>query len=192
MTAKQKTVTYLSKPGAGDIAACVNAAALRAKELGVAQVVISTTTGRSALSMAKALETAGHRAEVIAVGYSAEYAAKWGGFDDKIKTEAEKLGVRFITGTHIFGGIDSAVGATSPGKLIASTYYTFGQGCKVAVEVAVMAADQGYVGVKKPVIALGGTAEGVDTALLLTPVCGSEFFKLRVHEVICMANGGGK
>jgi hypothetical protein len=186
----EKSITYISKPGKTGTAPCVAAAAARAKELGIKKIVVSTTSGKSALAMAEALKKVGHTAEVIAVGYSAEYAAKWGAFDAKIQAQAEKMNVRFIKGTHVFGGIDGAVaaamGGVAPGKLIAATYYTLGQGFKVAVEVALMAADQGCVDTAKPVIALGGTGEGVDTALTLTPATASQFFKLKIHEVVCM------
>jgi len=189
----EKTVTYLEKPGRAGTQDCAASAARRARELGVKQVVVATTSGKSALAIAQALKAAGHKAEVIGVGYSAEYAAKWGAFDKKIVSQAEKLGARFITGTHVFGGVDSAVasalGGAVPGKLIAATYYTLGQGFKVAVETAVMAADQGCVSDKAPVIAMGGTGEGSDTAILLTPATGSKFFSLKIHEVICLVSG---
>lgn len=189
----EKTITYLHKAGLAETKACVKAAAKRAKELGIRQIVVSTTSGRSALNMAQALTDIGHKAEVIGVGYSAEYAAKWGAFDPKIQAQAKKLGARFIKGTHIMGGLDSAVasslGGAVPGKIIAAAYYTFGQGCKVAVEVAAMAADQGCVSAKTPIISLGGTAEGVDTALVLNPATASQLFSLKIREVVCMVSG---
>lgn len=187
---KEKTITYLEKPGKSGLKACVAAAAKRAAELGVKHVVAATTSGRTALELARALKAAGSKARVIGVGYSSEYAAKWGALDPKIVKEAEKLGAAFITGTHVFGGIDGAVSSKFngmvPGKLIAETYYTLGQGFKVAVEVAVMAADQGLVPERAEIISLGGTAEGADTALSLTPAAASRFFSLKVHEVVCM------
>jgi len=187
---KEKTITYLEKPGKSGLKACVAAAARRAAELKVRHVVAATTSGRTALELARALKAAGSSAKVVGVGYSAEYAAKWGALDPKIVREAEKLGVTFITGTHVFGGIDGAVaskfGGVVSGKLIAETYYTLGQGFKVAVEAAVMAADQGLVPPRVEIISLGGTAEGADTAVSLTPAAASQFFSLKVHEVICL------
>jgi len=189
---KDKTITYLEKPGKSGLKACVAAAARRAAELKVRHVVAATTSGRTALELARALKAAGSGAQVIGVGYSAEYAAKWGAFDPKIVREAEKFGAVFITGTHVFGGIDGAVaakfGGVVPGKLIAETYYTLGQGFKVAVEAAVMAADQGLVPPRAEIISLGGTAEGADTAIALTPAAASQFFSLKVHEVICLSS----
>jgi len=68
---------------------------------------------------------------------------------------------------------------------MAFTLRTFGQGTKVAVEVALMAADAGLVRTDEDVIALGGTSEGVDTALVLRPANSARFFDLKVREVIC-------
>jgi hypothetical protein len=88
------------------------------------------------------------------------------------------------------GGINSAISdkfsTLTPNKLIACTYYTLGQGFKVAVEVALMAADQGLIPSGKEVLALGGSANGADTALVLRPACSAEFFKTKVSEIVCM------
>ena len=69
-------------------------------------------------------------------------------------------------------------------------YYALGQGFKVAVEAALMAADQGALPLKKEALALGGSASGADTALILAPVCSSAFFDLRIREVVCMPRSG--
>ena len=130
------------------------------------------------------------RAKVVGVGYSAEYAAKWGRWQSRYTRPAEKLGVVFITGTHAMGGINTAVerelNQPTPNKIVARTLYTIGQGFKVAVEAALMTADQGFLPLKKEVLALGGTGAGADTALILNPVASTEFFKLRIREIVCL------
>ena len=73
-----------------------------------------------------------------------------------------------------------------PNKAVANTYYTIGQGFKVAVEVALMAADQGLLPVDREALALGGSGKGADTALVITPSYSGAFFKTQVHEVVCM------
>jgi hypothetical protein len=188
----EKTITYLAKAGPSQRKECIRAAAARAKELDVKHVVVATTSGRTALEMAAALKKIGCRARVLGVGYSSEYAAKWGALKPSVVSKAEKLGVAFITGTHIMGGIDSAVssrfGGVAPGKLIAEAFYTLGQGFKVAVEVSVMALDQGKIPAKTEIIALGGTGAGADTAIALTPENASQFFALKIHEVIALSS----
>jgi len=68
---------------------------------------------------------------------------------------------------------------------MAYTLRTFGQGTKVAVEIAVMAADAGLVRTDEDVISMGGTASGADTALVIQPACSADFFDLKVKEIIC-------
>jgi hypothetical protein len=186
---KLKTIAYLDKPGKSGCAVCLQAAALRAAELGLEHAVVASASGKTALELARALRKAGSKARVIGVGYSAEYAAEWGGLQPKFTREAEKLGAVFIKGTHAMGGISGAVqkafGGLPPGSLVAQTFYTLGQGFKVAVEVALMAADGGALPLKKEVLALGGTGEGADTALVLAPVPSSKFFSLRIREIVC-------
>ena len=78
------------------------------------------------------------------------------------------------------------LGLTTALDVIGHTYYTFGQGMKVAVEVAVMAADAGLLDMKKEVLSIAGTGEGADTAVVVKPAYSTEFFDLRVREVIAM------
>jgi len=66
---------------------------------------------------------------------------------------------------------------------------TFGQGTKVAVEMTLMAADAGLIRTDEEVISIGGTASGVDTALLIKPAHTQDFFDLKVKEVICKPSG---
>jgi len=57
---------------------------------------------------------------------------------------------------------------------------------KVAVEVAVMAADAGLLEGEGEVIAVAGTGSGADTAVVLSPAYSTSFFELKVREVIAM------
>jgi hypothetical protein len=190
---KKRTIVYLDRPGRSGCAACLAAAAERAAELGLRHAVVATSSGRTALELARALARAGSRARVIGVGYAANYAAKWGRLEKRHTAPAEKLGAVFMSATHVLGGLNAAVadrlGGATPGRLVAQTYYTLGQGFKVAVEVSAMAADAGLLPTDAEALALGGTAEGADTALVLTPRTSAEFFGLRVHEILAMPRG---
>jgi len=71
------------------------------------------------------------------------------------------------------------------GDVVAMTLRMFGQGMKVACEIAAMAADAGLVRTDEEVISIGGTGRGADTALVLQPDYVHHFFNLRVKEIIC-------
>jgi hypothetical protein len=61
----------------------------------------------------------------------------------------------------------------------------FGQGTKVAIEIALMAADAGLVRTDQDVISVAGTSKGVDTALVLRPANSADFLSLQVREIMC-------
>jgi len=55
---------------------------------------------------------------------------------------------------------------------------------KVCVEIVLMAADAGLIGIDKDVIAIAGTGRGADTAVLVRPASTSDFFNLKIKEII--------
>jgi hypothetical protein len=65
------------------------------------------------------------------------------------------------------------------------TLRMFGQGMKVACEIAAMAADAGLVRTDEEIIAIGGTGRGADTAVVLQPSYVHRLFNLKVKEIIC-------
>jgi hypothetical protein len=94
-----------------------------------------------------------------------------------------------LTAAHAFGGFGRAVrsklGTYQVDEIVAYTLRVFGQGTKVALEVALMAADAGAVAVGQPIISVGGTGEGADTAVVLVAANTHSFFDLKVREIIC-------
>ncbi len=100
-----------------------------------------------------------------------------------------KAGGKILTTTHAFGGLGRAIrrkfGTYQSDEVVANSLRIFGQGTKVAVEIALMAADSGLVSVKEDVISIGGSGSGADTALVLRPANVQDFFDVKVHEIIC-------
>ena len=68
--------------------------------------------------------------------------------------------------------------------MVRETLYRFSQGMKVAVEIALMAADAGLIPVDREVIAIAGTGEGADTAIALQPAYSRKFHELKIKEII--------
>lgn len=184
----EKPTLYFETDGPGNTEATLAAGATRAGELGVNQVVVATTTGKTALAAAEAL---GEGCAVVGVTLQRGLWGKYAGPDEAIVAEAEGRGVRFLTCPHsLMGAVDSALrdkfGGLPPQHLIAHVYYTFGQGMKVAVECMLMAADAGMLAMDQEVITIAGTEYGADTAIVVSPVFTSTFFDLKVREIIAM------
>lgn len=75
---------------------------------------------------------------------------------------------------------------------VKETLYAFGQGMKVAIEVSIAAVETLKVQPYTKIIAVGGTGEGADTAIVITTSTQKEAFgknpnnRLMIHEIIAM------
>ena len=105
-----------------------------------------------------------------------------------VRKDIEAKGIRVIASSHALSGLERSVAkkhaGTYPVLLIADTLRLLGQGTKVAVEVAVMAADAGTLS-GNDIISIGGSGGGADAALVLKPAHQNNFFDLRIREIIC-------
>jgi uncharacterized protein len=186
-----KNITYFNKPGKANTDAVIAAVKAAVADTGIKHVVVATTSGATALAFAKALK---RKAAVIAVTY---HAGWHGGDVVAIKPQArralEEAGVPLVMCSHALSGISRSVsrqfGGPNYPELIAATFKMFGDGVKVAVEVSVMAADAGLVPTDRDIIAVGGTGNGSDAAIVLRTAHQNSFFTLRVREVIAMVSG---
>jgi hypothetical protein len=101
----------------------------------------------------------------------------------------EAAGAKILTCQHALGGVGRAVrkklGTYELEEIIAYTLRIFGEGMKVACEMAMMAADAGLVRTDEPVIAIAGTGRGADTAVVLHPANAQTFFDMRIMEILC-------
>ena len=55
---------------------------------------------------------------------------------------------------------------------------------KVAVEITLMAADAGLLDVSEEAIAIAGTDEGADTAIVIKPAYSRKFNELKIREIL--------
>lgn len=178
-------------PGPDNTAPAARAAARRAVELGLGDVVVASNTGATARTVLEELRSAGvDRPNLVVVTHHVGFRSD--GHDEMEPAAREELaaaGVRLLTTTHLFGGVERAVtrefGGLYPGGLIAHTLRLFGQGTKVAVEAAVMALDAGLIPHGRDILSLGGSGRGADTALVVRPAHARAFFDTRVVEVVC-------
>ncbi len=178
---------YFPGAGAENTASLLEAVARRAADLSVRKILVATCSGETALAAVKQL---GRPFQVIAITHVAGFAKpNTQELTSGNRKKLEEAGVTIFTGQHAFGGVGRAVrnklSTYQIDEIMAYTLRTFGQGVKVAIEIALMAADAGLVRTDEDVIAIGGTASGADTALLLQPGNSSRFFDLKVREIIC-------
>ncbi len=173
------------RPGPANTERTLEAAGRRAGELKVKNVLVATTTGETAVKALRYIDPARLAAVTHSTGFSAPNVQE---LKLALRKRLEKAGVRILTAQHAFGGVGRAVrkklGTYELEEIMAYTLRTFGQGTKVAIEIALMAADAGLAPVGEPCIAVGGTWSGADTALVVIPSNVQTFFDLRVVEVI--------
>jgi len=159
----------------------------RAQELGLTTILVATTSGATAVQAAQLFEGC----DVIAVTHSAGFGEPDGQeLTPEHRATLEQLGARILTCQHAFGGVGRAIrkqlATYQIDEIIATTLRLFGQGMKVAAEIALMAADAGVVSTRKPVLVIAGTGKGADTAVILQPANAQSFFDLKILEWICL------
>ena len=179
----EKTILYFETGGIDNTDATLQAARRRAQELGIKQVVVASSLGFTA-KRAKEI-FAGLDVEIIAVTICDSYRDVGWTMTAAERTAVEKLGIKVLTSLHTLGDdVNDAFGTTSPNAIIRQTLYTFCQGMKVAVEIALMAADAGLLDMSREIIAIAGTDSGADTALVLKPAYPRMFTKLGILEIL--------
>ena len=188
----EKSVTYFENVGKENTDEVVRAAAQRAEELGIKHIVVASTGGYTALKMAEAAR--GMDLKIIAMThqYGLREEGKWE-MDDENYKKLTDMGVLVTTQSHPFGCVERTMskkyGGASRTDVISDTLRAvFGKGFKVALEVTMMAADSGHIPVSKDteIIALGGTRQGADVAVVVRPAHSQNFFGLQVREIIAM------
>ncbi len=176
-------ILYFTTPGKLNTDATLEYARERAEALGIKQIVIASTHGYSA-KRARII-FAGTNVEIIAVTICAGYDDLGWTMTPQERSELESLDITVLTTIHALGDdVSDALSNTAPNRIVRETLYTFCQGMKVAVEVAIMAADAGLLDMESEVIAIAGTDEGADTALVLKPAVARKFRKLEIREIL--------
>jgi hypothetical protein len=177
---------YFEKAGPENTDDTLNLAKARAESLGIRSIVVASTTGETAVKASEVFE-----------GYNLVTVSHVTGFRQpneqsflpENRRRVLENGGRIVTAAHSFGGIGRAVNrkfnAIQVDEIIANVLRIFGQGTKVACEVACMAADAGMIRTDEDVIAIGGTGRGADTAIVVRPSNTHTFFDMRVREIIC-------
>jgi len=176
---------YFEKPGEINTDKTIVKAHERAKNLGLNEVVIASTRGNTAY---KAYEIF-NDFKIIVVTYHCGFREPFTNvMEDNVKNDLESKGMKVVVATHALSGVERSIAKKYTGSypvlLVADTLRLFGQGTKVAVEIAIMAADAGTL-TGNDIVSIGGSGKGADTALILKPANQSDFFNLRIRETVC-------
>ena len=178
---------YFEKPGPRNTKDVLEAVSKRADALSIKKVLIATCSGKTALDAITILKAG---IQIIAVSHVAGFSKpNVQEMTDEIRKELISKGVKVLTAQHAFGGVGRAVrnklSTFQVDEIMAFTLRIFGQGTKVAIELALMAADAGLVRTDEDVISVGGSAKGADSALVIRPANTHNFFDLKVKQIVC-------
>ncbi len=176
---------YFAHPGERNTSRTLEIAARRAEELSIENIVISSSSGKTGVA---ALPLFKSRNLVIVTHSTGFLRPDYQELSEELREKIEKTGARILTCQHAFGGVGRAVrkklGTYELEEIMAYTLRIFGDGTKVAVEIALMASDAGLIPTSKPCISIGGTSSGVDTAIVLRPANSQNFFDLKIMEIL--------
>ena len=162
-------------------------AAAKEKEL---DIVVATSTGDTVFQLLELAKEMDYTGNVVAVTHV--YGMKEKGTNDcpvEAFAKMRENGVRIVTAAHALSGAERGLSSkfhgVYPVEIVAGALRMLGQGTKVCVEVALMANDSGNITYGKPVVAVGGSSHGADTACIITPGYTASLLDTKIHEIIC-------
>jgi len=181
-----RQVEYFEKPGKHNSAACIEIVKGLVAE-GFAHVVVATTSGETAIVVAQALQ--GTPVRLVAVTHNVGFGEpNTDNCPPEAREQLEALGVRVFTGTILTRSIEAAFmkkhQGIYPTYIVAETLRLFGQGTKVAVEIAMEACDAGLVPEGADVVAVAGTGRGADTVVIIRAHPSNRFLDVKVRQIV--------
>jgi uncharacterized protein len=165
----------------------------RGQELGIKTFVVASISGQTGVQAMQAFS--GMKLIVVSHCYGHLQSNTWS-FEEKNLQLLKSGGIPIVTVAHAFSGITRAMNQSSVsqapntyviGDIVASTLRMFGQGMKVACEIACMAADAGLVRCDEDIISMGGSfgIRGADVAIVMTPANSHRLFETKIKEILC-------
>lgn len=177
---------YFKENGKINTEECIRLVIEEAKKRNIKNIVVATSSGDTARLFKDVTK------EINVICVTQAYGAKCPGENEITREEIENLesnGFKVLSTTHVLSGAERSLskkfGGISPVEIMAHTLRMFGQGTKVAVEVAVMALDSGVIPFGEKIIAIGGSGKGADTALIMMPAHANNILDTKINEVIC-------
>lgn len=185
---KTKEITYFLKPGIGNTQKAIDFAVKRAKEGDIDKILVATSSGNTGFVVIEAFKDTKISVIPVILNAGSKYSSEDGEWT-KNKSKYEKAGIRYVQGIQTFSGVERAVksrwGTAGPLLIISDALRLFGEGTKVGVEIAIMAADSDFISPNEKVLIIAGTGRGSDTVLLVKPAYSNNFFEFAIQEIIC-------
>jgi len=196
-----KRITYFETPGPHNTDKVVEAVKERIKEGDVKHVVVASISGKTALKFAEELRGTGVSVVCVSgyAGWVTQGGVEYPFVRGEVGEKLEKLKVAIVDRTpSAFSGdtIDYGLaryGYIPPSWVASETLQAVGgYGLKTAIEVILMATDCNAVPPLADVIAVAGTGEGADTALVAKSTFSTWMFsgdsarRFQVLEILAM------
>ncbi len=160
------------------------------REQNIKTILLASTTGATAKKLLEFIDDYPTLNLVVVTHHTGFTGKDVQEFDDQIKTKVlEKPNCQVLTTSHALSGVERSFRkefkTMLPIEMLAITLRrTFGDGTKVCMEIALMAADNGLVDSQTDIICIGGTGRGADTAWRVKPSTTNNLFDLRMKEII--------
>ena len=163
----------------------------RAMAMGSAHIVTATSTGAAGVRFCEIAKEMGFSGKVVIVTHA------WGSMkpgENRMlpdnRAAMEKYGAVLVTAAHALSGVERAMSSkfhgAYPAEIIAHSLRMLSQGMKVVVEIGSMALDNGAIPYGVPIVCVGGTGSGLDTAVVMNPAHANAIFDTKIHEILCM------
>jgi hypothetical protein len=181
----KKEILYYETTGEINTDETLKNAKERADKQGIKNLVIASTRGNTGI---KAVEVFKGYNIVVVPHVTGLRGPNQQELTEENKKIIEDAGGQVVIAAHTFSGINRAIQAKwdtmYPAGIVAQTLRMFGQGMKVVVEIAAMAADAGLVPVDEDVVVVAGSGRGADTAVILKPANSHQLFDMVIREII--------
>lgn len=142
-----------------------------AKERGTT-LVVASSAGDTLIELIKMQEELGTNVPMVMVGQAYGYPKQGvNTMTDERRAELTAAGVHIIHAAHALSGAERGISRKFSGAY--------------PVEIIMMALDNGAIEFNKPVVCVGGSARGADTACIITPAYTADCLDMKIHEILC-------
>ena len=185
----KREVHYFEESGSQNTSETIKAAKKAALDLGLKYAVVASGSGTTGVKVAEEFKDSGVKVVVVT-----EYAGSVE-FSEKNRKKLEKLNANIVTSMHAFLSPAESISKIyanycSENTIIKDVLRRFSQGTKVATEIVMMATDAGAIPIGEDVVAIAGTGEGADTAIIIKSCHADSFFDkekgIEFREIIAL------